>query len=118
MQLMSWSKGLSVTSDGTGVVSHSGSVMLRLIADQVGLTGALSKALARPDFVPVHDRGLRQRFLERREVTRPAVLASFQVVRTDHWWESFCSFVEWLEPKLLLDEARYGERHVGSAVDS
>lgn len=31
--------------------------MLRLAADRVGLTGALSAALARPGFWPVHDRG-------------------------------------------------------------
>ena len=31
--------------------------MLRLVADRVGLTSALSTALARPGFWPVHDRG-------------------------------------------------------------
>ncbi len=34
-----------------------GSVAVRLLADRVGLTGALSNALARRSFVPVHDRG-------------------------------------------------------------
>lgn len=57
MQSMSWSKGLSVTAAGTGVVSHAGSALPRLVADRVGLTGALSGALARRDFLPVHDRG-------------------------------------------------------------
>jgi len=57
VQSMSWSKGLSVTAAGTGVVSHAGSALPRLLADRVGLTGALSAALARRDFVPVHDRG-------------------------------------------------------------
>jgi hypothetical protein len=52
-----WSKGLSVSADGTGVVSHVGSVALRLLADRVGLTGALSAALTRRSFTPVHDRG-------------------------------------------------------------
>ncbi len=42
---------------GHGVVSHVGSGLLRLTADRVGLTWALSKALARPGFWPVHDRG-------------------------------------------------------------
>jgi hypothetical protein len=52
-----WSRGLSVSADGTGVVSHVGSVALRLLADRVGLTGAVSTALARRSFTPVHDRG-------------------------------------------------------------
>jgi hypothetical protein len=49
--------GLSVEVGGHGVVSHVGSGLLRLAADRVGLTGALSMALARPGFWPVHDRG-------------------------------------------------------------
>jgi len=53
----SWSNGLSVTGDGTGVVAHAGGVAVRLLADRVGLTGELSKALARGCFTPVHDRG-------------------------------------------------------------
>jgi hypothetical protein len=52
-----WSQGLSVDVGGHGVVSHVGSGLLRLAADRVGLTGALSTALARPGFWPVHDRG-------------------------------------------------------------
>jgi hypothetical protein len=52
-----WSKGLSVSADGTGVVSHVGSVALRLLADQVGLTDQCSRALTRRSFTPVHDRG-------------------------------------------------------------
>ena len=52
-----WSKGLTVEVDGHGVVSHTGSAALRLIADNTGLTGGLSRALARRGFVPVHDRG-------------------------------------------------------------
>jgi hypothetical protein len=54
---MTWSDGLSVTADGTGVVAHAGSVAVRLLADRVGLTGALSGALTRRSFRPVHDRG-------------------------------------------------------------
>jgi Transposase DDE domain group 1 len=53
----SWSAGLSVTGDGTGVVAHAGSVGLRLLADRTGLTGELSKAVARGSFTPRHDRG-------------------------------------------------------------
>jgi hypothetical protein len=48
---------LSVSADGVGVVAHAGSVGLRLLADRTGLTGELSKAMARRSFSPVHDRG-------------------------------------------------------------
>ncbi len=57
MQLNDWSKDLTVEVAGHGVVSHAGSAVLRLLADGTGLTGALSKALARRGFTPVHDRG-------------------------------------------------------------
>jgi hypothetical protein len=53
----SWSTGLSVTGDGTGVVAHAGGVAVRMLADRIGLTGELSKALARRAFTPIHDRG-------------------------------------------------------------
>jgi hypothetical protein len=52
-----WASGLSVTADGTGVVAHAGSVAVRLLADRVGLTGGLSRALHRRGFTPGHDRG-------------------------------------------------------------
>jgi hypothetical protein len=54
---MSWASGLSFTADGTGVVAHAGSLAVRLLADRVGLTQALSAALSRRSFVPIHDRG-------------------------------------------------------------
>jgi hypothetical protein len=53
----SWSTGLSFSADGSGVVAHAGNVATRLLADRVGLTDALSGALARPGFTPTHDRG-------------------------------------------------------------
>jgi Transposase DDE domain group 1 len=53
----SWSHGLSVSADGMGVVPLAGAVAVRLLADRVGLTDALSTALSRGGFVPVHDRG-------------------------------------------------------------
>ena len=52
-----WSKDLTVEVDGHGVVSHTGSAVLRLLADNSGLTDSLSRALARRGFLPVHDRG-------------------------------------------------------------
>jgi hypothetical protein len=53
----SWSQGLSVTADGSGVVPLAGAVAVRLLADRVGLTDGLSAALSRPGFVALHDRG-------------------------------------------------------------
>ena len=57
MDVTAWSRGLSVEVGGHGVVSHVGSGLLRLAADRVGLTSALSTALIRPGFWPVRDRG-------------------------------------------------------------
>lgn len=57
MKSTTWSTGLSVSGDGTGVVAHAGSVAVRMLADRTGLTGALSSATARRGFVPGHDRG-------------------------------------------------------------
>ena len=54
---MAWSKGLEVEVGGHGVVSHAGSAATRMLADRTGLTGALSAALTRRGFAPVHDRG-------------------------------------------------------------
>jgi hypothetical protein len=51
-----WSRGLDVTADGQGIVSHTGLVLLRALADKTGLTGGLSKALATRRLL-VHDRG-------------------------------------------------------------
>ncbi len=52
-----WSKDLTVEVAGHGVVSHTGSAVLRLIADNTGLTAGLSRALARRGFAPVRDCG-------------------------------------------------------------
>lgn len=57
MKHTAWSSGLSVTGDGAGVVSHAGSLVLRVLADRTGLTRELSRALTRASFTPVHDRG-------------------------------------------------------------
>jgi hypothetical protein len=51
-----WLRGLEVTAGGTGIVSHAGLALLRVLADRTGLTGGLSKALA-SDRLLVHDRG-------------------------------------------------------------
>ena len=57
MHRSSWSAGLSVSGDGVGVIAHTGSVALRMVAERTGLVKHLSKAMVRRSFVPVHDRG-------------------------------------------------------------
>jgi hypothetical protein len=56
VNLTGWSKGLGVTADGEGIVSHAGLALLRQVADKTGLTGGLSQALASPRLL-IHDRG-------------------------------------------------------------
>jgi hypothetical protein len=51
-----WLKGLEVTADGTGIVSHAGLALLRALSDGSGLTAGLSRALA-SDRLLTHDRG-------------------------------------------------------------
>ena len=56
MKATGWLKGLQVTADGTGIVSHAGIALVRALADNIGLTAGLSRALASGRLV-VHDRG-------------------------------------------------------------
>jgi len=56
VNITGWSKGLDVTADGEGVVSHAGLVLLRRLADQTGLSGGLSQALVSERLL-IHDRG-------------------------------------------------------------
>jgi hypothetical protein len=51
-----WSRGLEVSGDGTGVVSHAGLGLIRHLADKTGLTRGLSAALASGRLLK-HDRG-------------------------------------------------------------
>jgi hypothetical protein len=51
-----WLKGLRVTADGTGIVSHAGVALIRALADNIGLTSELSQALASRRLL-IHDRG-------------------------------------------------------------
>jgi hypothetical protein len=53
-----WDHGLTVTGEGQGLVGHAGAVLLRKLADQVGLTAALGPALARAGKFPLIDRGV------------------------------------------------------------
>ncbi len=56
MNTSGWLKGLQVTADGTGIVSHAGVALIRALADKTGLTMGLSKALASRRLL-LHDRG-------------------------------------------------------------
>lgn len=56
MNTTGWLKGLRVTADGTGIVSHAGVALVRALADNVGLTAGLSRALASRRLL-IHDRG-------------------------------------------------------------
>src|SRR5271166_1623611 len=53
-----WDHGLRVTAEADGLVGQAGAVLLRKLADQVGLTGALGSALARAGKFPLVDRGI------------------------------------------------------------
>ena len=57
MHTTGWSRDLSVDIAGRDVINHAGAAALRLVTDRTGLTAGLSRALARRDFLPVHDRG-------------------------------------------------------------
>lgn len=57
MHVTGWSRDLSVDIGGRDVINHAGAAALRLLADRTGLTGGLSRALARRGFLSVHDRG-------------------------------------------------------------
>jgi hypothetical protein len=56
-KLTEWAEGLSLSAGGRKLVGKAGIVPVRRLADKVGLTDALSSALVRRDFHPVHDRG-------------------------------------------------------------
>jgi Transposase DDE domain group 1 len=53
-----WDHGLRVTAEDGALVGHAGAVLLRKLADQAGLTGALGSALARAGKFPLIDRGI------------------------------------------------------------
>ncbi len=44
-ELTGWDRRLSVTAGGKGLVGHAGAVLLRKVADRVGLTGGLAEVL-------------------------------------------------------------------------
>ena len=58
MQHNGWDHALKVTADGTGLVGHTGAILLRKAADQAGLTASLGAALRKAGTSPVFDRGV------------------------------------------------------------
>ena len=74
-----WSRGLEVSGDGQGVVSHAGLVLLRHLADKTGLAGGLSRALASPRML-VHDRGRVLADLACAVVAGARVISDFRVM--------------------------------------
>ncbi|MFI7548061.1 IS1380 family transposase [Actinoplanes sp. NPDC049599] len=52
-----WARDLRVEVAGQGVVAHTGSVAVRLLADRSGLTQRLSQVLNPKDALILHDRG-------------------------------------------------------------
>jgi hypothetical protein len=58
MQHNGWDHGLRVTDEGTGLVGHGGGILLRKLADQCGLTGAMEAALAQAGKSPQLSRGV------------------------------------------------------------
>ena len=57
MKDTSWDRALEITADGNGLVGHAGAILLRKLADQCGLTGALDGALALKEKNPQLSRG-------------------------------------------------------------
>jgi hypothetical protein len=58
MQDAGWDHALKVTGDGEGLIGQAGAVLLRKLADQVGLTAALGSTLAQAGKFPLVDRGI------------------------------------------------------------
>jgi hypothetical protein len=58
MKLNGWDRALKVTAEGTGLVGHTGAILLRKASDQTGLTAQLSAALAKKGTSPLLDRGI------------------------------------------------------------
>jgi hypothetical protein len=58
MKDMPWAHALEVTDDGNGLVGHAGAILLRMLADQAGLTSELDAALTRKGTFPLISRGV------------------------------------------------------------
>jgi hypothetical protein len=58
MKDTSWDHALEITADGHGLAGHAGAVLLRQLADRLGLTAALEKALTVKGTFPQLSRGM------------------------------------------------------------
>lgn len=56
-RVASWSVGMKVTGNGAGVIAHAGCAAVRLLADRVGLTTAVSAAMGGAKNGRGYDRG-------------------------------------------------------------
>jgi len=104
-------KGLQVTGDGSGIVSHAGVVLIRALADNTGLTAGLSKALASGRLL-VHDRGRVLADLACAIADGAEVISDFRVIGDQE--ELFGLVASVPTVWRMLDEiARGGERALG-----
>jgi hypothetical protein len=58
MKDTSWARALEVTADGSGLAGHAGAVLLRQLADRLGLTAAMELALTVRGKSPQLSRGM------------------------------------------------------------
>ncbi len=58
MKDTSWDQALEVTAGGSGLVGHAGGILLRQLADKLGLTAALEEALTLRGKFPQLSRGM------------------------------------------------------------
>jgi len=106
-----WLKGVKVTADGTGIVSHAGVALIRALADNVGLTAGLSKALV-SDRLLVHDRGRVLADLACAIADGAEVISDFRVIGDQE--DLFGLVASVPTAWRMLDEiARGGERALG-----
>jgi hypothetical protein len=106
-----WLKGLRVTADGTGIVSHAGVALIRALADNTGLTARLSQALASRRLL-VHDRGRVMADLACAIADGAEVISDFRVIGDQK--ELFGLVASVPTAWRTLDEiARGGERALG-----
>ena len=119
MNTTGWLRGLRVTADGTGIVSHAGVALVRALADNIGLTAGLSKALA-SDRLLVHDRGRVLADLACAIADGAEVISDFRVIGDQE--DLFGLVASVPTAWRTLDEiARGGERALGkltAAVDA
>ncbi len=74
------SRGLEVTAEGAGIVSHAGLALLTQLADRTRLTCGLSRALASGRLL-IHDRGRVMADLACAIADGAEVISDFRVMR-------------------------------------